>query len=165
MFIFKRRDDSEPERILVPEELRASVLHMHHNLELAGHQGHKRMIDQINPHFFWPGMNKDIKRWVKSCSACKKRKTPRPMRSGVTQPAFAVFPNHTVAIDIVGPMMESTEGNQWVLTMIDVFTRWPVAVPIPNRESRLIAKIIYQRWICDKGVPFLLVSGPGRELV
>ena len=123
------------------------------------------MIDQIRGFFYWPGVNKDIKRWVRSCSGCKKRKTPRPLRSGVTQPVFSIYPNHTVAIDIVGPMGESVEGNLWILTMIDVFTRWPVAVPIPSRETRLIGKVIYHRWICEKGVPLQIVSDQGRELV
>ena len=149
LYVVRDKEDPTRERVVVPENLRAWVLHMHHNIELAGHQGHKRMIDQIGSHLYWP---KDIKRWVRSCSACKKRKTARPMRSGVTRPVFSVAPNHTLAIDIVGPMPESTDGNQWILTMIDVFTRWPLAVPIPSRESRLIATIIYRRWICEKGV-------------
>ena len=69
------------------------------------------MIDQLTTNFFWPGLSKDAKRWVMSCSVCKKRKTPRPMRSGVTKPVFALFPNHAVAIDIVGPLVESTDGR------------------------------------------------------
>jgi len=165
LYVLKKVREDSAEQILVPMELRRWVLFMNHNLELAGHQGHKRMIDQIRTQFFWTGVNNDIKRWVKSCSACKKRKTPRPMRSGITTPVFSSFPNHTVAIDIVGPMNESTQGNRWILTMIDVFTRWPVAVAMPNRESRLIAKIIYRKWICDQGVPIQIISDQGRELV
>jgi hypothetical protein len=87
------------------------------------------------------------------------------MRSGITKPVFALFPNHTVAIDIVGPLNESPEGNIWILTMIDVFTRWPIAIPMANRESRLIAKIIFRHCICEKGVPQQIVSDRGRELV
>ena len=115
---------------------------MHHNLELAGHQGHKRMIEQIASNFYWPGMTRDAIRWVASCSACKKRKTPRPMRHGITEPMFATFPNQTVAIDIVGPLTETTAGNFWILTMIDV-----------------------KASICQKGVPATIVSDQGRELI
>jgi len=160
-----RKDGQATRRAAVPEELRAWVLHMHHNIPLAAHQGHKRMLDQIMTNFCWPGLHKDARKWVQCCSICKKRKTPRPMRSGITRPVFALFPNHTVAIDIVGPLNETSDGNIWILTMIDVFTRWPVAVPIANRESRLIAKVIFRRWICEKGVPQQIVSDQGRELV
>src|SRR5262249_4290499 len=115
----------ENQSVVVPENLRAWLLRMHHHAPLAAHQGHKRMIQQLVPRFFGPGMVKDIIRWVQGCIACRKRKTPRPLRQGITMPIQSSFPNQTVAIDIVGPMMESSSGNRWILTMIDVFTRWP----------------------------------------
>ena len=64
-----------------------------------------------------------------------------------------------------GPLIESSAGNRWVLTMIDCFTRWPVAIPIPNRESKLIGECIYKEWICHKGIPTNIISDQGRELV
>src|SRR5271155_3894027 len=136
---------------------------MHHNSIMAGHQGHKRITTQLTPFFFWPGMAHDAYRWVKSCSGCKKRKTPRPMRQGITEAVFATIPNQTVAIDIVGPLMETSAGNQWILTMIDVFTRWPVAVPIPNRKAKVITRAIHDHWVCVEGVPLKIVSDQGRE--
>src|SRR5688572_9582604 len=93
---------------------------------------------------------------------CKKRKTSRPLRQGITRPVFSKFPNHTIAVDIVGPMVETSSGNLWIL---DVFTRWPLAVPIPTRQSNVIARIIFERWICEKGVPSQILSDQGRELV
>ena len=72
----------------------------------------------------------------------------RPLRAGFTEPILAIRPNQTVAIDIVGKMITTEDGNSWILTMIDQFTRWPVAVPIPNRLSETIAEAIYQYWIC-----------------
>ena len=89
----------------------------------------------------------------------------RPLRQGITHPVFSCFPNHTVAIDIVGPLIETPSGNQWILTMIDVFTRWPLAVAIPNRKSSVIGKIIFERWVCEKGVPKQIISDRGRELI
>jgi hypothetical protein len=52
------------DRVVIPENLRAWVLRMHHNIELAGHQGHKRVINQITQFCFWPGMARDAIRWV-----------------------------------------------------------------------------------------------------
>ena len=75
------------------------------------------------------------------------------------------YPNQTIAIDILGPFLQSIAGNMWVLTIIDQFTRWPVAVPIPDRTSATIANAIFKHWICEKGVPYKIVSDQGRELV
>ena len=62
-------------RVVVPETLRAYVLKMHHNIQLAGHQGYKRTLEQIRGCFYWPGLKQDVMRWVRSCLACRKRKT------------------------------------------------------------------------------------------
>jgi transposase InsO family protein len=62
-------------------------------------------------------------------------------------------------------MIETTSGNLWILTMIDVFTRWPLALAIPNRKSSVIGKAIFERWVCEKGVPAQILSDQGRELV
>ena len=153
------------EKIVVPECLRAYILRMHHNIQLAGHQGQKRVLEQIRDVFFWPGLKQDVIRWVRSCLACTRRKTPRPMRAGITEPVLASYPNQTLAMDIVGPMHCSLDGNMWILTMIDQFTRWPVAVPIPDRTSAAIAKAVFDHWKSEKGVPYLVISDRGRELI
>ena len=53
--------------------------------DLAGHQGERRSLGQMQMYFFWPGMKKQVFRWVKACLGCRKRKTPRPMRASITE--------------------------------------------------------------------------------
>jgi hypothetical protein len=84
------------------------------------------------------------------------------LQAGLREPKLATRPNETLAIDIVGPIIQSLEGNSWILTMIDQFTKWPVAVPIPDRTSNTIATAIFKHWICEKGVPFRILSDQGR---
>src|SRR6185437_9395260 len=62
-------------------------------------------------------------------------------------------------------MHESSDGNIWVLTMIDQFTRWPVAVPIPEITSKTIAEAIFRYWICEKSVPMKILSDRGQQLI
>ena len=132
---------------------------------MAAHQGKNRTVKQITESFYWPGMKSDIARWIKACLACTRRKTPRPMRAGIRSYALSGYPNQTIAIDILGPFLQSISGNMWVLTIIDHFTRWPVAVPIPDRTSDTVASAIFKHWICEKGVPYKIVLDQGRELV
>jgi hypothetical protein len=170
---YKRLDDGlivhegerGKQRAVVPDSLRRAVITAYHNNILAGHQGGRRTTQQIARDFFWPGMAKDIKRWVRACLACSKRKTPRPRRAGVREVKQSMYPGETVAIDIWGPLAKSDDGNMWVLTMIDHFTKWPVAIPIPDRRAETIAKAIFKHWICEHGVPVHIVSDQGRELI
>ena len=163
--IVMTRTGSEGPRLVVPETLKAYVLMMHHNVATAGHQGKNRTVKQLALGFYWPKMKEDAARWVRACLACRRRKTPRPKNAGIRTVKHASYPNETVAMDILGPFMLSTGGNIWVLTMIDHFTRWPVAIPIAARTSEIIANAILKYWICEKGVPATVVSDQGRELI
>ena len=110
-------------------------------------------------------MKRQVFRWVKACLGCRKRKTPRPMRAGITEAQLSTYANEVAAMDILGPFPRSIAGNMYILTMIDTFTRWPVAVPIPNKSALSIAKAMYKFWICEKGVPLKVISDRAREFV
>ncbi len=49
--------------------------------------------------------------------------------------------------------------------MIDAFTRWPVAVPLPDHTSASVAEAIYRFWICDRSVPMKIISDQAREFI
>ena len=57
-----------------------------------------------------------------------------------------------VAIDLVGPMPITDSGNEYLLTMIDRFTRYCRMIPIPNITSFTIAKEIMNKWIYRLGI-------------
>ena len=92
--------------------------------------GRAQTLGQIQMYFFWPGMKKQVFRWVKACLGCRKRKTPRPMRAGITEAQLATYANEVVAMDFLGPFPRSINGNRYIFTMIDIFTRWPAAIPV-----------------------------------
>ena len=139
-----KREGEEIDKVVIPECLRAHILATHHNSDIAGHQGERRTFLQIRLFFYWPGMRRDVLRWVKACLACRRRKTPRPMRQGITEAALSSYPNETVAMDIIGRFSTTDDGFEWVLTMIDTFTRWVVAVPLKDRSSNSVAETIYK---------------------
>ena len=159
------KDGKTHPRVVVPEALRKSVIECYHNSVLSGHQGRKRTTQLVAKTFFWPGMGKDIRRWIRSCLACAKRKTPRPRRAGIREAKQALYPGETIAIDIWGPFCKSERGNMWVLTIIDHFTKWPMAIALPDRTTALIAKAIFEQWICEHGVPANILSDQGKELI
>ena len=156
---------SARDRIVVPESLKAFVLGQHHNLELHGHQGRKRTTTMVCNRYHWPHMRKDIARWVGACSGCKRRKTPRPMNSGLTEIALATEPWRTVGIDIQGPLPTTADGYKWILTIVDQFSRWPLAIPLRTRTSTEIATALFQHLITVHGTPKVILSDMGKELI
>jgi len=132
------------ERIFVPESLRHFVFVAHHNMPLGGaHMGRNRLSKTVGRRYYWPAMDEELRGRVRGCLGCAKRKTTRNMRLGLTGPVQASEPWDVVGIDLIGEFLETGRGNKYVLTMVDHFTKWPIAVCIPDRKAETIARAIY----------------------
>ncbi|GBM90491.1 hypothetical protein AVEN_157636-1, partial [Araneus ventricosus] len=49
-------------------------------------------------------------------------------------------PFERMALDILVPFTVTTKGDQYVLALMDYFTKWPEAIPIPDQEDSTVAE-------------------------
>ncbi|GBN00853.1 Gag-Pol polyprotein [Araneus ventricosus] len=68
-----------------------------------------------------------------------------------------------IHIDIVGPLPPS-EGQIYLLTIIDRFSRWPEEIPIPDMRAKTICRAIFDTWISRFGCPSVVTSDQGSQL-
>ena len=144
--------------VVVPKALVTCVLRSYHSLPYTGHPGTPRMSRLIKRNFYWTNMDKDIQRWAKACLVCAKRKKRR--RFGTTEPGSmkTSAPWDVCAIDIVGPLYETAEGHRYLLTMIDCFSKYPIAVPLKTMEASEIARALFEHLIANHSCPKVLLS-------
>lgn len=69
-----------------------------------------------------------------------------------------------VHIDIVGPLYPC-RGNQYLLTCIDRFSRWPEVFPLSDIKSETVCEAFYNGWICRFGSPDQIVTDRGRQFL
>ena len=69
------------------------------------------------------------------------------------------------SIDVVGKLPRSARGNCYILTMVDHFSRWLEAAPIPSTESETIAQTLVEYIICRYGVPHTIHSDRGSNFL
>ena len=151
-------------RVVVPTSLKAYILHQHHGLPIAGHDGRKRVYATLSERYHWDGMHDDTKRWIQACTTCARRKTPRPQRTGDPQTMLPRSPG-VWSLDIQGPLPVTTDGNRYILTMMDCFTRWGIAVAIPDTTAPTISNSIFKRLLCVHGRPRKILTDRGKELI
>ena len=87
------------------------------------------------------------------------------MKSGLTDLTLATDSWETVGIDLVGPLPVTNDGYRWLLTIVDQFSRWPMAIPLRGRTTSEIAIALHDNLITQHGPPVTILSDRGRELI
>jgi len=58
-------------RIYVPEgELREKIIQLHHDTPVRGHRGRWKTTELVTRNYWWPGVTKEVGRYVDRCDAC-----------------------------------------------------------------------------------------------
>jgi exodeoxyribonuclease III len=161
-----QKSQQRVEQICVPHKFRRSVLHSCHGLPMAGHDGMKRTKLRVREKFYWPKYQADVSAWVRGCLFCQKRKHPRPHCHGLTHPMLASRPWELVAFDLVGPLPETEKhGYKYLLTAIDIFSRYPFAIPVTNKSIKTVVDALHKYLITVFGPPRLLLSDREKSFV
>ena len=73
----------------------------------------------------------------------KKMKTGTPELHPVPWPVVSIW--HHLGVDFVGPISyKSKEGNVYILTISDYFSKFVQAIPCKNKEASTVCKALFQ---------------------
>ena len=63
-------------KVYVPkdEELRTEVIQLHHDMPAAGHEGRWKTVELVTRNYWWPGVIRDIGKYMEGCNLCQRMK-------------------------------------------------------------------------------------------
>ena len=73
-------------------------------------------------------MKNNIARHCKNCKRCVKRKSPKNKKRVPLNPIESNASLEINGIDFVGPLPLTEDGNRYIMTFQDHFTRWPAVL-------------------------------------
>ena len=150
-------------QVIVPPALRGEVLAFCHGHRTSAHFGLKRTLEKVKRRYYWPGMGKDISRWVKHCPTCCMVKTGEGRgRSALHQEVFGVRFGR-IAMDIISGFKTTPRGNTCMLVIQDYYTKYVRVIPLPDHTAVTCAEAFVDEWVLTFGIPLLLHSDQGRE--
>jgi hypothetical protein len=151
--------DMDRDTILDTDERKLILKQVHE----FGHLGGNAMVKAIYERgYTWPKLREDCLAWVSQCGACQHfniaRKGYHPLKA-----IHARLPGEHVAIDLA-TFDTSTQGNNFALIMVDVCTRFVFLEPLPNKEAKTVASVLFKLF-CTIGFPKIIQSDNGSEFV
>ena len=72
-------------------------------------------------------------------------------------------PLERVAMDILGPLPETSRGNKYILVLGDYFTKWTEAYAMQNMEAVTVARIFVNEFVSRFGAPDSLHTDQGKN--
>ena len=70
----------------------------------------------------------------------------------------------TVSIDIVGPLPVDGRSNRFIVTIMDVYSRYLIAVPVKNHREATVSRCLYESVVAYFGAPRSILSDRGQNL-
>lgn len=151
-------------KVVIPSTLRQQVMQAMHTGSLVAHPGIVRMIDKMKHYMWWIGMYADVVQYVTTCITCQKVKTvPRSVPPQAVK--LATRPWQILAIDAVGPLPTTKQGNKYIIDIVCCFTRYVEGWAVPEIDMVSVSRKLIEKVVCRYGLFEVLVSDRGSIFV
>ena len=166
--IFRREFDQFglKRRLCVPYKMRDEMLHEWHDSMKCAHMGRFRTLHRLKSRYYWPGMDKDVRDYVRSCVKCQLNNETNQKTAGFLQqvPTTKV-PIEQVGIDIIGPFPVSSTGKRFAICLTDYATRYAVVRATRRVTAEDVADFLMTEIYLKFGTPKRLISDRGVQFL
>lgn len=153
-------------QVVLPPCYREEIMRLAHEIPTSGHLGINKTQARVMRHFYWPKLCKDVVEFCKTCHECQVGGKPNqavPPALLVPIPAFGEPFSH-VLTDCVGPLPKTKHGYQYLLTVMDVSTRFIEVFPLRNISAKSVLDCLL-KFFPQFGLPREIQSDQGSNFM
>ncbi|GBL97205.1 Transposon Tf2-6 polyprotein [Araneus ventricosus] len=147
-------------RIVIPKSLIKVCIETAH----APHFGVRKTFEFIRHKYQWKGMYLDTKNFCEHCEKCLENKPKAKLTQTQMIPKRNLAPGQCIAIDVVGKLPRSTDNKNFILTIIDHYSRYLEAYPLQNITSRTIINCL-NKYFANFGLPKFLITDNATNFI
>ena len=152
----KKRSEPHSQIIVSVPEIQQKIMKALH--EELGHRGVTETYRRIKLRYWWEGMKKMVKKWVKSCENCQRRSRDLQKEDGKATYKTTLF--ERVSMDAV-----HIKAGRWKYLIVarDDFSGWAETVALAKLNAKNVADWFQAEWIYRYGVPKEVTVDGGAE--
>ena len=140
-------------------ELRKKLVAHFHNSAVGGHSGVQATTKRLTTYFYWKGLRKMVKEWVRNCDVCQRNKADLSAYPGLLQPL--PIPEkiwQDISMDFVEALPMS-QGKSALLVVVDRLSKYAHFLPIPHPfTATQVAQVFLDHVYKLHGLPKTIVS-------
>jgi hypothetical protein len=143
------------------------LLHEVHEGAYATHQSAHKMKWLIRRSgYYWPTMLEDSFKYYKGCQACQRFEKIQMVPASVMNPIIKPWPFRGWGMDMIGKINPpSSKGHQYILAIMDYFTKWVEAIHMKSVTSKDVVNFIKEHVIHRFGIPQTITTDEGSVFI
>ena len=151
-------------RIVLPRNKFNEVYEDFHTDITGGHFGIEKTLLRLNQFYWHPELNKWVKEKINKCLDCQKNKSAKLIYEEPHEMPVYSKPMQRIQMDVLGPLPKTKRKNQFIITAIDVTTRYLFAKAVPRARSKETIEFL-KEIIHEKGLMQIIQTDNGKNFI
>ena len=151
--------------VAVPRSLQDKIISECHSDNVHGHRGVTKTVWAIRQRYYFKKIRSCVERFIRECGLCVRAKAHVDSHELPLTPIVATRPFVAVAMDLYSPGEALEGGWKYVLTIVDICTRWVQFIPLRTKLASEVMVNFCRFWIHFHGVPEFMLSDQGKEFM
>jgi len=124
-------------KVYVPkdEKLRIEIIRLHYDIPIEGYEGQWKTVELVTRNFWWPGVTKEVKRYVEGCDACQRNKNHTEQLAGKLMPNSILEKLWTHILADFITKLPLAQGYDSILVVVDRLTKMVHFIPTTEKTS------------------------------
>ena len=153
-------EGKRPRYYIPAGDLRYQLLREAHDVPISGHLGRDKTLERLSRFFYWPGMDKAVAYYVRTCPACQRSKpsNQKPIGQLMSLPV-PTAPFESVSMDLITDLPPSHRGYDAMVVWQDRMGKLlTVRACTKDINAVELAELFFDTIVCRFGLPKSIVS-------
>lgn len=164
-YLYVRPRDTDDWYMYVPQSCAETVIKHFHEDPLYCHPGINATTTLIRQQYYWPKLHRDVCEYIQICEPCARTKVAGRIKSHPYKARVITEKHHTWSVDLMGPYTPSSKGNQYLVVVTDICSKWVEAKPIRKATTSAIVQFLEDEIFSRFGYPRCIISDNGSQFI